>query len=89
MISFTALTCPAPPSISRRSGQASVSRSGSSFSRRWKPPGQHLLHHAEIVAGRQVLARMLNLRYWIFTKPSGPATIIAPTALVPWMWELS
>ena len=33
--------------------------------------------------------RMLNLRYWFFTKPSGPATIMAPTALVPMMWELS
>jgi hypothetical protein len=29
---------------------------------------------------------MLNLRYWFLMKPSGPATIIAPTALVPWMW---
>ena len=25
--------------------------------------------------------RMLNLRYWFFTKPSGPATIIAPTGV--------
>ena len=33
--------------------------------------------------------RMLNLRYWFFRKPSGPATIMAPTAFVPWMWLLS
>ena len=33
--------------------------------------------------------RMLNLRYWFFRKPSGPATIIAPTAFEPWMWLLS
>ena len=32
---------------------------------------------------------MLNLRYWLFWKPSGPATIIPPTALVPMMWLLS
>ena len=33
--------------------------------------------------------RMLNLRYWFFWKPSGPATIMAPTAFVPMMCELS
>ena len=33
--------------------------------------------------------RMLNLRYWFFWKPSGPATIMAPTAFEPWMWLLS
>ena len=33
--------------------------------------------------------RMLNLRYWFFRKPSGPATIMAPTAFEPWMWLLS
>ena len=33
--------------------------------------------------------RMLNLRYWFFWNPSGPATTMAPTALVPWMWLLS
>src|SRR6266404_4384194 len=32
---------------------------------------------------------MLNLLYWFLRKPSGPATIMAPTALVPWMWLLS
>ena len=32
---------------------------------------------------------MLNLRYWFLRKPSGPATIIAPTAFAPWMCELS
>ena len=32
---------------------------------------------------------MLKVRYWFFTKPSGPATIIAPIALVPMMCELS
>ena len=32
---------------------------------------------------------MLNLRYSDFWKPSAPATIMAPTALVPWMCELS
>ena len=32
---------------------------------------------------------MLNLRYWFFTNPSGPATIMAPTALVPIVWLLS
>ena len=33
--------------------------------------------------------RMLNLRYWFFWNPSGPATIMAPTAFDPWMWLLS
>jgi hypothetical protein len=33
--------------------------------------------------------RMLKVRYCPFTKPSGPATTIAPTAFVPMMWELS
>ena len=51
--------------------------------------GQHLLHHPEIVAGRQVVAADVELAVLAFRKPSGPATIIAPTALVPWMWELS
>ena len=32
---------------------------------------------------------MLNLRYCDFMNPSGPATIMAPTAWAPWMWELS
>jgi hypothetical protein len=32
---------------------------------------------------------MLNFRYCAFTKPSGPATIMPPTAFVPWMWLLS
>ena len=52
-------------------------------------PGQHLAHHPEVVAGRQVVERMLNLRYCDFRNPSGPATIIAPTAFVPMMWLLS
>ena len=32
---------------------------------------------------------MLKVRYWFLTKPSGPATTIAPIAFVPMMWELS
>jgi hypothetical protein len=32
---------------------------------------------------------MLNFRYCPLMNPSGPATIIAPTALVPMMWLLS
>ena len=39
--------------------------------------------------GVRLSERMLNLRYWFFCRPSGPATIIAPTALLPWMWLLS
>ena len=39
--------------------------------------------------GVMSVERMLNLRYWFLTKPSGPATTIAPTALVPMMCELS
>jgi hypothetical protein len=89
MISFTAETCPAPPSISRRSGQASVSRSGSSFSRRWNRRVSTSFIIPKSSPGVRSSPRMLNLRYCDFTKPSGPATIIAPTALVPWMWELS
>ena len=78
MISCTALTCPAPPSISKRSGQASVSRSGVPPSAgAWKPACQHLpsscRNHRRAVRSAP---RMLNLRYCDFTKPSGPATII-------------
>ena len=43
-------------------------------------------------SGRKVelsVPRMLNLRYWFLVNPSGPATIMPPTALVPWMWLLS
>jgi len=50
---------------------------------------QNLAHHGEIIAGLRSAERMLNLRYWLLRKPSGPATIIAPTAFEPWMWLLS
>ena len=65
-----------------------------SSSRRWRQepleaPLQHLAHHRVVVARRQASDLMLNLRYWFLMKPSGPATIMAPTALVPWMWLLS
>ena len=39
--------------------------------------------------GVSSVERMLNLRYWFFRNPSGPATIMAPTAFEPWMWLLS
>ena len=32
---------------------------------------------------------MVNLRYAFFMKPSGPATIMAPTAWAPEIWLLS
>ena len=45
-----------------------------------EPPRQHFAHHGEIVPGHELRERMLNLRYCDFMKPSGPATIMAPTA---------
>ena len=33
--------------------------------------------------GVSAASLMLNLRYWFFSNPFGPATIIAPTAFVP------
>ncbi len=32
---------------------------------------------------------MLKVRYWVFMKPCGPATIMAPMAALPMMCELS
>jgi hypothetical protein len=89
MISFTAETCPAPPSINRRSGQASVSRSGSSFSRRWNRRVSTSFIMPKSSPGVRSVAADVELAVLDFTNPSGPDTIIAPTALVPWMWELS
>ena len=59
------------------------SRSASVSSQAGEAPAQHLAHHAEVVAGRELCDLMLNLRYWLFEKPSGPATIIAPTRWCP------
>ena len=61
MISATALTCPAPPSISNRSGHSPLSRSGSSFLQAGEAAGQNLFHHAEIVARCQVVAPDVEL----------------------------
>ncbi len=50
---------------------------------------EHFAHHAEIVAGDRFGALDVELAILVLAKPSGPATIIAPSALVPWMWLLS
>ena len=53
-------------------------RSGSSFSRRWKRRVSTSFIMPKSSPGvRSRSPVMLNLRYWLFTKPSGPATIIA------------
>ena len=58
----------------------SAARSGASITSRIMPKSSPGVRSSE---------RMLNLRYWFLRNPSGPATIMAPTALVPLMWELS
>ena len=50
---------------------------------------QHLAHHRVVVARREVGAFDVEGPVGVFTKPSGPATTMAPTAFVPMMWELS
>ncbi len=67
----------------------SVLRSGSSFNRRSnrRVRTSFIMPKSSEFAPASDL--MLNLRYCDFRKPSGPATIMPPTALVPWMWELS
>ena len=54
-----------------------------------EPARQHLAHHAEIVAGRKLGRFDVELAVLVLAKPSGPATIMAPTGLEPWMWLLS
>ena len=89
MIPATADTCPAPPSISSRSGQASDWRSGSSFSRWEKRRVRTSRIMPKSSPGVISVPLMLNLRYWLFIQPSGPATIMPPTGAAPWMWLLS
>ena len=84
-----AATCPAPPSISTRSGQASDCRSGSSRASREKRRVSTSRIIPKSSPGVSSVERMLNLRYCDFTNPSGPATIMPPTAFVPMMWLLS
>jgi hypothetical protein len=88
--SATALTCPAPPSISSRSGQvrprgpdppsagAAKRRVSTSFIMPKSSPGVRL-SRADVELA--VLA--------FHEARPGPATIIAPTAFVPMMCELS
>ena len=54
-----------------------------------EPPRQHLAHHAEVVARREVLRADIELAVLVLAEAFGPATIIAPTAFQPWMWLLS
>ena len=62
---------------------------GASFSSRLKRRFSTSRIMPKSSPGTRSAARMLNLRYWFFWNPSGPATIMAPTALLPWMWLLS
>ena len=84
-----AATCPWPPSISTRSGQASLCRSGSSRASRAKRRVSTSRIIPKSSPGVRSAPRMLNLRYCDFISPSGPATIMPPTAFVPMMWLLS
>ena len=36
-----------------------------------------------------LLYSFVGALHWFLRKPSGPATIMAPTAFEPWMWLLS
>ena len=101
----TALTWPWPPSIRIRSGQAGSASSLSSpvsvasLSPRLGMPCSLISREKrrsitsrimpKSSPGVMSVERMLNFRYWFFTNPPGPATIIAPTAFVPMMCELS
>ena len=84
---------PLPPSIRTRSGHTvswlfAFPSSPSGFSARLR---KRRLITSRIMPKSSLVCAvlMLNLRYWPFTKPSGPATIMAPTALVPETWLLS
>jgi hypothetical protein len=89
MTSITALIWPAPPSISTRSGRMAPWPSSSSLTRREKRRFSTSFIMPKSSPGVMSVPLMLNLRYWLFWKPSGPATIMPPTAAVPWIWLLS
>ena len=54
-----------------------------------EPPASTSRIMAKSSPACQVSDLMLNLRYWFLRNPSGPATTMPPTALLPWMWLLS
>ena len=70
-------------------GSSSVSGRGASFSRREKRRRSTSRIMPKSSPGTMSVDLMLNLRYCDLRNPSGPATIMPPTALVPMMWELS
>ena len=84
---------PRPPSMTTRSGVSGKARRPRAVSpsplQPREAPRQHLAHHGVVVARREVGALDVEGAVGDFTKPSGPATTIAPIALVPMMWELS
>jgi len=93
---------PMASSVSRASGHLALaavdqheiraicpdSRSGSFSCACAEAPLEHFAHHSR---NRHWSAAVLmfHLRYWPVMKPSGPATIIAPTACAPCTWLLS
>ena len=92
----TASNWPRPPSIRIRSG-ACGKASGSEgalgvlfglFQQAGKPSRQNLAHHGVIVAGGE-FALDVEGAVLVFHETLGPATIIAPIAAPPMMWELS
>ena len=94
MISRAAESWPAPPSTSTRSGRANPASSpeipsSSSFTSRAKRRRSTSFIIPKSSPGVSSVLLMLNFRYWLFWKPSGPATIMPPTAFVPMMWLLS
>ena len=62
---------------------------GASFIRREKRRRSTSRIMPKSSPGVMSVERMLKVRYSFLRKPSGPATTMAPTALVPMMWELS
>ena len=63
---------PLPPSISSRSGQSPLVRSGSSFSSRAKRRREHLAHHREIVARRGLRPLDVELAILVLAEALGP-----------------
>jgi transposase len=82
-------TCPAPPSISRRSGQAPFSRSGSSFNSRLKRRVSTSFIMPKSSPGVSSSPLMLNLRYCVLLEPVRPRHDHRAHRIGALMWLLS